>query len=310
MSKCKVCVKSVYPMDPQINLDGSIFHKACAKCEDCKCQITIANFTKYENGDKVTLLCKTHYFKRFHEQGSYLGGDKFQVKNPRDLKVTAGAEPLTPSASANSAAPETSEKNLLSPVKLRSTPKKEENSAASDAPKYSTSALRPTSTKVDTHEVPPPAPVATQEPAVEPPVAPHVHSEAAHDHKDHHKEADHSHEHEHEHEHEHGHDHHNCGEHHHHDEAAADHAEHHHGHDHHEEAHHDHADHSGEEHHHDHHDHHDDTHAHAHDHHEDDHHHHAHSEETHAAEHVEHAEESSKPAEETHVEPEAETEGV
>jgi hypothetical protein len=26
-------------MDPQINLDGNIFHTTCAKCEDCRCQV-------------------------------------------------------------------------------------------------------------------------------------------------------------------------------------------------------------------------------------------------------------------------------
>lgn len=80
-AKCKVCVKSVYPMDPQINLDGSVFHKPCAKCADCQCQITIANFTKNESGDTTLLLCKTHYFKRFHEEGGYVGGDKFQNRS-------------------------------------------------------------------------------------------------------------------------------------------------------------------------------------------------------------------------------------
>jgi uncharacterized protein YjcR len=28
--KCKVCNKSIYAMDPQINLDGAKFHKSCA----------------------------------------------------------------------------------------------------------------------------------------------------------------------------------------------------------------------------------------------------------------------------------------
>lgn len=107
-NKCKVCNKSVYPMDPQINLDGSVFHKTCAKCQDCNCQITLSNFTKNEADGVVTLLCKTHYFKRFHEQGSYLGGDKFQVKNPRDQH--AGAPPAPTASSAPAAAtPETSE---------------------------------------------------------------------------------------------------------------------------------------------------------------------------------------------------------
>lgn len=68
-------------MDPQINLDGSIFHKSCAKCQDCNCQITLSNFSlgKMVTGG-VVMLCKTHYFKRFHEGGSYLGEDKYQHK--------------------------------------------------------------------------------------------------------------------------------------------------------------------------------------------------------------------------------------
>ena len=85
-AKCKVCLKSVYPMDPQINLDGTKLHKACAKCGDCGCQITISNFTKNESNDQTVLLCKIHYFKRFHEGGSYLGGEKFRVMSTRDMK--------------------------------------------------------------------------------------------------------------------------------------------------------------------------------------------------------------------------------
>ncbi len=83
-AKCKICKKSVYPMDPQINLDGSIFHKPCAKCADCNCQITLSNFTKNESSDQTLLLCKIHYFKRFHEGGSYVGGDKYQKTATRD----------------------------------------------------------------------------------------------------------------------------------------------------------------------------------------------------------------------------------
>ena len=59
-NSCGKCKKTVYPNDPQVVLDGTKYHKACAKCEDCSCQITIANFTKA----KELLLCKTHYFER------------------------------------------------------------------------------------------------------------------------------------------------------------------------------------------------------------------------------------------------------
>jgi len=96
-------------MDPKLNLDGKIFHNACAKCADCSCQITVSNFAKSEIGDQITLLCKTHYFKRFHEGGAYLGGEKFEKKAPRDsLKdgVEAAAKsPLRTSVVEGSAAP-------------------------------------------------------------------------------------------------------------------------------------------------------------------------------------------------------------
>ena len=75
--KCAKCEKSVFPNDPQITFDGAKFHKPCAKCADCSCQITLSNFTKAPDN---TLLCKTHYFKRFHEEGNYLGGEQFAHK--------------------------------------------------------------------------------------------------------------------------------------------------------------------------------------------------------------------------------------
>lgn len=102
-AKCKVCAKAVYPMDPQINLDGTKFHKACAKCGDCGCQITVSNFTKNESSEQTILLCKIHYFKRFHEGGSYLGGDKFKVKADRDLKPSTSAQNPVSSSSTTSA---------------------------------------------------------------------------------------------------------------------------------------------------------------------------------------------------------------
>jgi hypothetical protein len=82
-NKCGPCGKAVYSADPQITLDGAKYHKACAKCQDCSCQITLGNFTKTDN----VLLCKTHYFKRFHEEGSYMGGDKF-IKSSKSTDST------------------------------------------------------------------------------------------------------------------------------------------------------------------------------------------------------------------------------
>jgi LIM domain len=82
-NKCGACGKAVYSADPQITLDGYKYHTACAKCQDCSCQITIRNFTKTDN----LLLCKTHYFKRFHEEGSYMGGEKF-IKSSKSTDST------------------------------------------------------------------------------------------------------------------------------------------------------------------------------------------------------------------------------
>jgi hypothetical protein len=90
-TKCDICVKTVYPMDPQINLDGAIFHKTCAKCEECRCQITLSNFCRSGN----TLLCKTHYFKRFSETGQYLGGEKFTQKSGTNTEGRLSPVPAT-----------------------------------------------------------------------------------------------------------------------------------------------------------------------------------------------------------------------
>lgn len=54
-------------MDPQINLDRTIYHMPCAKCADCNCQITISNCTISETTDNAVLLCKVHYLSRINE---------------------------------------------------------------------------------------------------------------------------------------------------------------------------------------------------------------------------------------------------
>ena len=94
-NKCGACGKVVYSADPQITLDGYKYHKACAKCQDCACQITIRNFTKTDN----LLLCKTHYFKRFHEEGSYMGGEKF-IKSSKSADSTESSSTLRAAAAA------------------------------------------------------------------------------------------------------------------------------------------------------------------------------------------------------------------
>jgi hypothetical protein len=138
--KCAACTKTVYPNDSQISLDGSVYHKPCAKCADCNCQITLANFTK----SGTTLLCKTHYFKRFHEEGAYVGGDKFSRMSARDIKLAGTA---TPGVSEESHAPtpgSTAPAAVVSDEPVVSTPSND-SPGEETAPKESsaaTSALR------------------------------------------------------------------------------------------------------------------------------------------------------------------------
>jgi hypothetical protein len=102
----------VYANDAQLNLDGVLFHKPCAKCQDCGCQLSLSNYTSSclpkgghanggdgdggggeagsdsssggssasSSGGSMLLVCKTHYFERFHRDGEYAGGENFKKK--------------------------------------------------------------------------------------------------------------------------------------------------------------------------------------------------------------------------------------
>jgi len=90
---CKVCSKSLYPNDAQLNVDGSLVHKTCAKCADCDTQITLSNMACINTPTEFVLLCKTHFTTRINVSGgSYPGGDKYNVKNIRDLRAQAVME--------------------------------------------------------------------------------------------------------------------------------------------------------------------------------------------------------------------------
>eukprot|EP01039_Chlorochromonas_danica_P001516 gene1516-1651_t len=158
--KCKICVKTVYPMDPQINLDGNIFHKPCAKCADCNCQITISNFSKHETEEGVILLCKTHYFKRFREEGAYLGGEKYHVKATRDVQASArrastGTDSRRPSLappSDNLPVTSTTVEPTVAIPKLRHVDIKEDHSRRSSAPVIVSSNLKHVELKADSSD--------------------------------------------------------------------------------------------------------------------------------------------------------------
>jgi hypothetical protein len=70
--KCGACGKTIYPNDPQLSIGDKLYHKSCAKCEVCRGQLTISNFSTSGN----RLLCKTHFMEEFSQSGGTYGGDE------------------------------------------------------------------------------------------------------------------------------------------------------------------------------------------------------------------------------------------
>jgi hypothetical protein len=89
--KCPKCNKNVYPADPQLNLDGLIFHMACARCEEpgCNAQLNLQNYTMDKKADgTVNLMCKTHYKMHFQKSGGVYkhGADRFRKSTTGELR--------------------------------------------------------------------------------------------------------------------------------------------------------------------------------------------------------------------------------
>lgn len=103
-NKCKKCGKAVYANDPQINLDGFMFHRVCARCEDCSCVITVQNFCmdKSADGETATLLCKTHYARRFQASGGTYtsSSDKYSKRTSREIVLEKSPANYTPPVKA------------------------------------------------------------------------------------------------------------------------------------------------------------------------------------------------------------------
>nr|BAM13335.1 LIM domain-containing protein [Oryza sativa f. spontanea] len=64
--KCKVCTKTVYPMD-QLSTDGVVFHRSCFKCQHCKSTLSLGNYSSIEG----VPYCRPHFEQLFKETGSY-----------------------------------------------------------------------------------------------------------------------------------------------------------------------------------------------------------------------------------------------
>ena len=73
--KCGACMKTIYANDAKLVIDEMKFHRACAKCSTCQCQLTLGNFATADD----LLLCKTHLMESFARAGGkYAGDSKFQ----------------------------------------------------------------------------------------------------------------------------------------------------------------------------------------------------------------------------------------
>lgn len=83
--KCKVCTKTVYPMD-QLSTDGAVFHRACFKCHHCKSTLSFSSYSSFEG----VPYCKAHFAQLFKETGSY--NKSFQSQSP----AKSATEKLTP----------------------------------------------------------------------------------------------------------------------------------------------------------------------------------------------------------------------
>eukprot|EP00475_Leptophrys_vorax_P030100 TRINITY_DN4481_c0_g1_i2.p1 TRINITY_DN4481_c0_g1~~TRINITY_DN4481_c0_g1_i2.p1 ORF type:complete len:367 (-),score=57.62 TRINITY_DN4481_c0_g1_i2:319-1377(-) len=90
-SKCKVCTKTVYPME-QLTVEGCIYHKACFRCAHCKATVNLNNYSAIEG----VPYCKPHYEQLFKQTGSYTRS--FQGAIQAEKQSTPPPESVTASA--------------------------------------------------------------------------------------------------------------------------------------------------------------------------------------------------------------------
>lgn len=65
-NKCFVCGKVVYPME-KVEVEGTVYHKFCFKCETCKRTLSLGNFAALQG----KLYCKPHLKQLFKLKGNY-----------------------------------------------------------------------------------------------------------------------------------------------------------------------------------------------------------------------------------------------
>ncbi|XP_038052838.1 protein-methionine sulfoxide oxidase mical2b-like isoform X2 [Patiria miniata] len=65
-NRCKICQKTVYPME-KITADGFNYHKLCFRCTECNTLLSLGNFAQ----SKQFLYCKHHFKQLFKLKGNY-----------------------------------------------------------------------------------------------------------------------------------------------------------------------------------------------------------------------------------------------
>jgi hypothetical protein len=122
---CKICLKQVYKSPKtntgyykvkvggeskpsQIDIDGSTFHKSCAKCDICEEPVTFRNFLKLvptDDPDRFNMICDKHIIPNETNHASKLSvieenndSENFDLSDPiysrKDLSSNSNPEQI------------------------------------------------------------------------------------------------------------------------------------------------------------------------------------------------------------------------
>jgi hypothetical protein len=69
---CKICFDPLKANEEVVSLYGKTLHSKCARCNQCACLITPSNIIKIKDERQLlknSMLCETHYIKKYAERG-------------------------------------------------------------------------------------------------------------------------------------------------------------------------------------------------------------------------------------------------
>lgn len=93
---CEVCNEKIRPHHETVELEDNIFHKDCASCEECDCDLVADTFTQHRQGKTLILLCKPHYSAKFP------GTEYTAQKKSEPVDAASASNPMTSDAPADS----------------------------------------------------------------------------------------------------------------------------------------------------------------------------------------------------------------